>query len=128
MNQVTLIGRVGKDPDVKYSQSGTAVCNFSLATSKKIKGEDQTQWHRCVAFGKTAEIISEYVSKGDQFAVSGEINYGSYDKDGTTVYTTDIIVFQFDFISGKKEQGQPEPQRQPQQQQQTPPEQDDIPF
>lgn len=100
MNLVTLLGRVGREPESRSSQQGTQVVNLSLATNKKIKGEDKTSWHRLVAFSKTAEIIEKYVKKGDQLGVEGELNYGNYDKDGTTVYTTDIIVNRIHFVSG----------------------------
>lgn len=104
MNSVQLIGRIGKSPEIRYAQSGTAVCNVSLATNKKVKREDKTSWHRLVAFGKTAELIEKYVKKGDQLGVEGEISYGSYEKEGVPVYTTDIIVNRIHFISEKKEQ------------------------
>lgn len=106
MNVVSLLGRVGRDPELKYSQSSMAICNCFMATSKKIKGEDKTQWHRLVAFGKTAELIEKYVSKGDQLAIEGEISYGSYEKDGNPVYTTDIIVNRIHFVGGKSKQDQ----------------------
>ena len=105
MNSVQLLGRIGKPPEIRYSQSGTAVCNVSLATSEKVKGEEKTQWHRLVAFGKTAELIEKYINKGDQLCVEGKISYGSYEKDGNTVYTTDIIVNRIHFVS-KPKQGQ----------------------
>jgi len=104
MNVTMLIGRIGKDPELKYSQSGMAICTFSLATTERIKGEDKTQWHRCVSFNKTAELIEKYTHKGDQLGIEGKISYGSYDKDGVKVYTTDIIVNRIHFISGKTEQ------------------------
>ena len=104
MNIVTLLGRIGKEPEVRYSQSGMAVCNVSLATSEKVKGEDKTQWHRLVAFDKTAELIGKYVNKGDQLGIEGKISYGSYEKDGTPIYTTDIIVNRIHFVGGKKQE------------------------
>ncbi len=121
MNLVTLLGRIGQQPEIKYTQSGMAVCNFSLATNKKIKGEDVTSWHRCVAFDKTAELIGKYIGKGDQLGIEGEIKYGSYDKDGNTIYTTDIVVNRIHFVGGKRDgtqnnqnQGQGRPQNQQQ--------------
>jgi single-strand DNA-binding protein len=133
MNIVTLLGRIGKEPETRYTQSGMCVCNVSLATSKKIKGEDKTAWHRLVAFDKTAELIGQYVHKGDQLGVEGEISYGSYDKDGTTVYTTDIIVNRIHFVGGKRQDsGQQQGYQQPRQNQgQQIPEDNkslDIPF
>ncbi len=106
MNNVQLLGRIGQDPELNYTQSGMAVGKFSLATNKKIKGEDKTSWHRCVAFQQTAELIGKYVNKGDQLCVEGEISYGSYDKDGVKVYTTDIVVNRIHFVSAGKKQNQ----------------------
>jgi len=131
MNLAILLGNVGRDPEIRYAQSGTAVVNFTLATNKKVNGEDKTSWHRCVVFGKTAEIIEQYVKKGSKIGVEGEISYGSYDKDGTTVYTTDIIVNRFHFAG---EKAQSHPKQQPNQAQsqghqgQGPIPDDDIPF
>jgi len=133
MNSVQLLGRIGKPPEIRYSQSGTAVCNVSLATSEKVKGEEKTQWHRLVAFGKTAELIEKYINKGDQLCVEGKISYGSYEKDGNKVYTTDIIVNRIHFVSSPKkgQQGQHQQNQQSAQQQNTDPIPDDdsdIPF
>ena len=99
MNRATILGRVGKELELRYTPNGTAVTTFSLATAKKVKGEQVTQWHNLVAFGKTAEILSQYVSKGDQLLVEGEIQYRSYDnKDGQKVNVTEILVNQFEFV------------------------------
>jgi len=102
VNKVLVLGNLGRDPEISYTGSGMAVCKFSLATSRKQKdGSDKTSWHRCTAFNKAAELIGQYVSKGQQLYVEGELSYGSYEKDGHTVYTTDIIVNQFSFIGSK---------------------------
>lgn len=106
VNKVILVGRLGRDPEMTYTPSGMAVCKFSLATSKKKKdGPEVTAWHRCTAFGKTGEVIGQYLSKGRELFVEGEIQYGQYEKDGITRYTTDIIVNQFSFIGGGKGSG-----------------------
>lgn len=107
MNKAILIGRLGQDPELKYSQTGSAICNFSLATSERWKnksGEQQekTEWHRCVCFGKQAEVIQKYVRKGDQFCVEGKVEYQKYEKDGIERYSTQINVRNFEFISGGK--------------------------
>lgn len=103
MNKVQLFGNIGKDPETKTSANGTTITKFSLATSKKYKGEDTTQWHNCVAFGKTGDAIAQYVHKGDKLLIAdAEINYGSYEKDGVTRYTTDILVFGFEFVPNGK--------------------------
>lgn len=108
VNKAIIMGRLGHHPELTYTQSGTAVCKFSIATSRKQKdGNEITQWHRCVAWQKAAELINQYVKKGDQLYVEGEINYGQYEKDGITRYTTDIVVREFSFIGGgNQSQGQ----------------------
>ena len=131
MNIVTLLGNVGQQPEIRYTQSGMAVCNLSLATNKKVKGEKVTSWYRCVAFDKIAELISQYVGKGDTLGIEGEIKYGSYEKNGNTVYTTDIIINRIHFVGGKKDEGQRNNQQQRRQQnttQQPIIEDSDIPF
>ena len=145
VNKVILLGRLGNNPEMSQTQSGMAVCKFSLATSKKRKdGEEVTSWHRCTAFGRTAEAITRYVSKGQQLYVEGELSYGQYEKDGIVRYTTDIFVNEFSFISDGTKAGQQQGydnqgyQQQPQQRQGfqqnsqqesfSPPKDDDIPF
>ena len=106
MNKVILLGRIGKDLELRYTNSGTAVASTSMATSKKIKGEQITQWHRLIFWGPQAETVTQYVKKGDQLAIEGEIEYRSYqDKDGNNRDITEIRVTSFDFIGGKGEAG-----------------------
>ena len=117
VNKAIILGRLGKDPDSTTTGAGTAICKFSMATSRKMKnGEESTQWHRCTAFGKSAELIAQYVKKGDALYIEGEINYSQYEKDGVTKYSTDIIVREFNFIGGG--QGSQNQQQRPQQYQQ----------
>lgn len=106
VNKVILLGNLGRDPEVSYTPGGMAVCKFSIATSRKVKGEDVTSWHRCTAFDKRGETIGRYVSKGQQLYVEGELQYGQYEKDGITRYTTDVIVNQFSFVGSKQDNGQ----------------------
>ena len=78
VNKVMLVGRLGQDPDVRYMPNETAVCNFSLATSRRYKNKDgerveNTEWHRVVMFGKLAEIAKEYVKKGSQIYIEGRL-------------------------------------------------------
>jgi len=80
VNKAIILGNLGRDPEMTYTPSGLAVCKFSLATSKKMKdGQNVTQWHRCTAFGKAGELIAQYVNKGNQLYVEGEINYSQYE-------------------------------------------------
>jgi len=99
VNKAIILGHLGQNPEISYTQSGLAVCKFSLATSRKQKnGQEVTQWHRCTAFDKAGELIAKYVSKGNMLYIEGEINYSQYEKDGVTKYSTDIIVREFNFI------------------------------
>ena len=99
MNKVVLLGRLTKDPELRYAAgSGTAVCRFTLAVSRQFK-KDETDFINCIAFNKPGEAIAQYVTKGRQIAVTGAIRTGSYDaQDGTKRYTTDIAVDGFEFV------------------------------
>lgn len=103
MNKAILIGNVGKQPEIRKTQSGISVANFSLATSKKVKGEDKTEWHRVVAWDKLAEIIEKYVNKGDKLMIEGEIETREYEKEGRKVYTTEIRAWNMEMLGGKSE-------------------------
>lgn len=108
MNRVTLLGRLGNDPDVRYVQDGTAVANFSLATSEKWKDkkgdlQEKTEWHKCVAWGKQGENIGKYFSKGSEILVEGSLQTRSWeDKEGNKRYTTEVKVNRFSFTGGSK--------------------------
>jgi single-strand DNA-binding protein len=108
MNRVVLIGRLTKDPELRFAAgSGTGVSRFTIAINRQFK-KDETDFINCVAFGKTAETISQYLRKGRQIAVTGSIRTGSYDaKDGTKRYTTDVAVESFEFIGNKEDSGNP---------------------
>ena len=101
MNTVQLLGNIVRDPELKYAAgSGTAVSRFTVAVKRQFK-KDESDFINCIAFGKTAETIAQYFVKGNKIAIIGHIQTGSYDKDGKKVYTTDIIVDAFDFVSSK---------------------------
>lgn len=99
MNKVILIGRLTKDPELRFTAgSGMAVSRFTVAVNRQFK-KDETDFINCVAFGKTAETIYQYLTKGRQIAVIGSIRTGSYDaQDGTKRYTTDVAVESFEFV------------------------------
>ena len=101
MNKVILIGRLGKDPESRFTQSNTQVVNFSMATSKKVKGEEQTEWHNIVTFSKTAEIAEKYLTKGSLVCIEGSIQTSKYEKDGQTRYSTQIICDRLEMLGGK---------------------------
>ncbi|MBU1193278.1 MAG: single-stranded DNA-binding protein [Proteobacteria bacterium] len=113
LNKVMLIGRLGKDPEIRYSQQGLAVVNFSIATSEqwtdKTSGDRQekTEWHRIVVFGKQAETCEKYLSKGSQIYIEGRLQTRSYEKDGQTHYTTEIVATNFQFLGGKSDTQSP---------------------
>ncbi len=98
LNKVQLIGNLGRDPEIRYSSDGRlAICTFPLATSRVVKnpstGEttEETEWHRCVFFGKQGENIQKYMRKGSQMYVEGRVRTRKYDKDGVTFYSTEIM-------------------------------------
>ena len=101
LNKVLLIGRTGKDPEIK-NVGEHKVASFSLATSRKIKGEETTQWHDCRAWNKLAEIMEQYVKKGDPLYVEGEIQYRKHEDK----YYTNINVNQLTMLGGKGEKPQ----------------------
>ena len=103
MNTVVLLGRLSRDPEMRYAQGdqGTAIASFSLAVDRRYKKEGQptADFINCKAFGKTAEIIGKYCTKGKQIALTGEIQTGNYtNKEGKKVYTTDIICSQVQLL------------------------------
>ena len=97
VNKAILVGRLGKDPEIKYTPNGTAIANFTMATSENYKDKDgqkqeKTEWHRIVAFGKLAEICGEYLVKGKQVYIEGRIQTRSWDdKDANKKYMTEIV-------------------------------------
>ena len=99
MNKITLIGRLGQEPELKTLESGKKLCSFSLATSKKYKEEQITQWHNIIFWEKQAEIIAKYVEKGDMLVVIGEVNYRKYtNKEGNEIHRTEIFGEYFEFL------------------------------
>jgi len=114
VNNCILIGNLGSDPEVRYSQSGSAIANFTVATTEKwVKdGEKQekTEWHRIVAFAKLGEICGEFLRKGSKVYIAGKIQTRQWeDKDGQKRYTTEIVARDVQFLSPKGEQSNQEP-------------------
>lgn len=116
MNKVILIGRLTSDPSLSYTQTTqTAVAAFRLAVNRDTKngGADFIQ---CKVFGKQAENLHQYKGKGDEIAVDGRIETGSYDKsDGTTVYTTEVVCNRIEYTHGSKGNGEPRASEEPEQ-------------
>lgn len=108
VNKVILIGNLGNDPDIRYTASGAAVANISLATAEswrdKDSGEQQerTEWHRIVFFGRLAEIVGEYLRKGSQVYVEGRLQTRKWqDKEGHDRYTTEIVANEMQMLGGR---------------------------
>jgi len=104
MNKVNLMGRICKDLEIKKAGE-TSVLKFNLAVNRRgaKEGQQQADFISCVAFGKTAETMASYLSKGRQIAIDGRIQTGSYEKEGQKIYTTEVIVDSFYFAGSKKD-------------------------
>ena len=110
VNKAILIGNLGADPEVRYTQSGTAVANFNLATTetwtKEGNKEEKTEWHRVVAFGRLGEICGEYLSKGSKVYIEGRIQTRQWDdKDGNKRYTTEIVAREMKILTPRGTSG-----------------------
>lgn len=112
VNKVILIGNLGADPEVRYTANGTAVTQLSIATSERVPAgegnwEDRTEWHRVVAFGKTAENCGNYLSKGRQIYVEGRLQTRQWeDAQGVKRYTTEVVAREVQFLGGVGDQSQ----------------------
>lgn len=100
MNLVVLTGRLTKDPELKYGASGTAYCKFSLAVGRAFQ-KDQTDFINCVSFGKTAELVGEYLRKGKLAGVQGRIQTDVYEANGEKRYSTSVHVDKIEFLDSK---------------------------
>jgi len=140
VNKVILVGNLGADPEMRYTQSGTAVANFRLATSERWtdkagEKQERTEWHRIVAFGRLAEICGEYLTKGRQVYVEGRLQTRSWDdKEGQTRYTTEIVAREMKMLGQRGDASGPGAGRPKPPKPSEPPEppsdnyEDDIPF
>ena len=108
MNKAILIGNLGRDPEINHTENGTTIAKLSIATSDKWKDkrsrevQNHTEWHRITAFGKLAEICGEYLFKGKQVCIEGRIQTSSWEKDGITRYSTEIIASKMEMLGGKQ--------------------------
>lgn len=116
MNCVSLIGRLVRDPELRYAQTGTAMCRFTIAVDRRMSKQKRQEaqannqptadFISCTAFGATAELIANYHKKGSQIGVEGRIQTGSYEREGRTIYTTDVVVNAISFIGSNQGQNQ----------------------
>ncbi|MFP4476381.1 MAG: single-stranded DNA-binding protein [Desulfatibacillaceae bacterium] len=131
LNKAMIIGHLGRDPEVRFTQSGMAVANFTVATTERFKGEERTEWHKIVAFGKLAEICGDYLHKGKQVYIEGRIQTREWeDKEGNRRWTTEIVANEMQMLSPKGEgapSGQNRQRSQQQQQRPSTPYPDDEP-
>lgn len=110
VNKAILIGNLGADPEMRYFTDGTAVCNFRMATSEawtdRQTGEkrEKTEWHRVVAFRRLAEICGQYLKKGSKVYVEGKLQTRTYEKDGQTHYTTEIVANELQMLDSRGQQ------------------------
>ena len=110
MQKVILIGHLGADPDVRYTNGGTTVANISVATTEKWKDKEsgeqheRTEWHRVVFFGRLAEVVGEYLAKGSLVCVEGKLQTRKWeDKDGQERYTTEIVANEMKMLGGRND-------------------------
>jgi single-strand DNA-binding protein len=120
VNKVIILGNVGKDPEVRYSAAGKAVCNISIATSRSYgKGDErkeETEWHSVVLYERQAEIAGEYLKKGRPVYIEGRIRTRKWqDKEGQDRYTTEIIAESMQLLGGREEASAPRPAPAPRQ-------------
>lgn len=102
MNNVTLMGRLTRDPELKYSQAGKAYCRFTVAINRDFN-KDEADFINCLAFGKTAETIAEWLGKGRRIALHGRIQTGNYEnKNGEKVSTFEVVVDKFEFVDSAR--------------------------
>jgi single-strand DNA-binding protein len=111
VNKAILVGNLGKDPELRYTPSGTAVCTFSLATTERFKNkqgeqQDKTEWHNIVVWAGLAEICGKYLTKGKQVYIEGRIQNRSYDdRDGNKRYISEVVASEMQMLSRAGEQG-----------------------
>lgn len=144
-NKVILVGTLGKDPEVRYTNLGAAIANVSIATSEKWKDkqtgemQEKTEWHRVVFFNKVAEVVAEYLKKGSQVYIEGKLQTRKWqDQSGNDKYTTEIVVDgfsgQMQMLGGRQQSAEPKapqqsaPQAEPKQGGAYDDFDDDIPF
>ena len=134
MNKAMVIGNLGSDPEVRYTQNETPVATFSVASTERWKDSDgnkqeHTEWHRVVAWGKLAEICGEHLHKGDKVFIEGKLRTRKWeDQEGTTRYTTEINARELEMLGGRQEGAGSPPDGNTVGENVEPPMPDDVPF
>ncbi len=103
VNRVTLIGNVGRDPDIQQTKNGTKVAHFSLATNRRTGAdeEERTDWHRLTLWNRQAQFAEDYIRTGDRVYIDGRLEYDSYERDGVVIPTAEVIVREVVLLSSK---------------------------
>lgn len=105
VNRITLIGNVGRDPDIQQTKNGTKVAHFSVATNRRIPsgtdGEERTDWHRLTLWNKQAQFAEDYIRTGDRVYIDGRLEYDSYERDGVVIPTAEVIVREVVMLNSK---------------------------
>ena len=106
VNKIILVGNVGRDPDIQITKTGTKVAHVSLATNRKVNGdeEERTEWHRLTMWNRLAEITEEHVHRGDRIYVEGTLEYDSYEREGIRIPTVDVMVRDLVLLTRKGEE------------------------
>ena len=134
VNKVVLVGHLGGDPETRFLPSGAAVANFNLATNESWKDtngefQDKTEWHRCVMFGKSAELAGELLKKGQLAYIEGKLQTRNWeDKDGVKRYTTEVVCDMFTMLGRKMDSAETQERPKPNESEDSPLEDDDLPF
>ena len=134
INKVVLVGHLGGDPETRFTPSGAAVANFNLATNESWKDtngelQDKTEWHRCVMFGKSAELAGELLKKGQLVYLEWKLQTRNWeDKDGVKRYTTEVVCDMFTMLGRKMDSAENQERPKPNESEDSPLEDDDLPF
>ena len=134
VNKVVLVGHLGGDPETRFLPSGAAVANFNLATNESWKDtngefQDKTEWHRCVMFGKSAELAGDLLKKGQLAYIEGKLQTRNWeDKDGVKRYTTEVVCDMITMLGRKMDSAETQERPKPNESEDSPLEDDDLPF
>ena len=134
VNKVVLVGHLGGDPETRFLPSGAAVANFNLATNESWKDtngefQDKTEWHRCVMFGKSAELAGDLLKKGQLAYIEGKLQTRNWeDKDGVKRYTTEVVCDMFTMLGRKMDSAETQERPKPNESEDSPLEDDELPF
>jgi single-strand DNA-binding protein len=107
VNKITLIGNVGRDPDIQQTKSGTKVAHFSIATNRRAPAgseeQERTDWHRLTLWSKQAQFAEDYIRTGDRIYIEGRLEYDSYERDGVVIPTAEVHVFEVVLLTSKSQ-------------------------